>query len=131
MGSPNTYNARLLEANAAVIPDPGASGTIQVGSNLITLVTLISAGAESRTLAPPIMLGQQITINTQTLAGTITLTIGTVAGTRQTSFNSAGYSAWNSTALVTAGCFVKAEAVMSASGILRWGLIMNPGAAAS
>lgn len=131
MGSPQTYNERLLEGNSASIPDPGNAGTIKVGSRMKTVVTLISAGAETRLLDPPNVLGQEIEIGTQTLGGTITMTLNTVSGTRQTSFNSAGYSAWNSSAFVTAGCFVKAVAVSSASGILRWGLIMNPGAAAS
>ena len=124
MGSPHTYNKRFLEGNSAVIPDPGPGGTIQVGADLLTLVTLSSAGAEARNLAPPIVLGQQLQVTTATVSGTITVTLTTASGYRST-YNSGALTAWNTHTLTAAGAFFKAEAIMSASGILRWAFVVN------
>lgn len=131
MGSPHTYNARLLEANAAVIPDPLAGGTIQVGGNFKTCVTLTSTGAEARSLAPPNILGQEIEVSNSLLGGTITVTLITAAGSRTTGYNNGTLSAWNTHTITLVGGGFKAVAISSTSGVLRWMLVANCGGVAA
>lgn len=56
------------------LPDPGASGTITVERNPC-FVSLVSATAESRTLARPTRVGGLVALNMKTDGGDITLTV--------------------------------------------------------
>lgn len=60
---------------ASVISDPGASGAIPVTGN--GSCALVSGGAETRTLAAPSFIGQQISIYLKTDGGTVILTVAT------------------------------------------------------
>lgn len=69
------------------IKDPGSGGTIRVERDL-GHVTLVSAGAEARTLAAPTQANLHLLLYGKTVAGTITLTVtggmdedGTTSGT--------------------------------------------------
>lgn len=122
-----TNNARFLEGNSGLIPDPGNAGTISVGTAFDNQVNLTSAGAETRILAPPQVLGQQLTLTVVTLGGTITVALSGTNGWRTASFNGA-QAAWASTAMSATGAYIFAKAVNSAGNILRWSLINSASA---
>lgn len=74
-----------------VVADPGASGAIPVTAD--GLVPLVSAGAETRTLAAPAYAGQRLTLCMKTDGGDITVTCATFlnqAGNNTLVFNDAG-----------------------------------------
>lgn len=58
----------------ALTPDPGASGTITVDKSP-SICPLVSAGAETRTLARPTRIGVQLMLHFVTDGGNITLTV--------------------------------------------------------
>jgi len=73
------------------ITDPGDAGAIPVLQS--GYVNLVSAGAETRTIAAPLFLGQQITLHFQTDGGNIVITFATaydVFGTVIMTFADAG-----------------------------------------
>jgi hypothetical protein len=89
-----TVNAGLSNP----VPDPGASGAIPV---LATgEVALVSAGAETRTLAGPSFAGQQLLLYCQTHGGNIVVTCaGTV---NQTGNNTITFASTGTSLLLTA-----------------------------
>lgn len=81
----------LESALSRLVSDPGDAGTINVQSNGLAIVPLISAGAETRTLAAPSTVGQQVMLYADTATGTITLTINSgVSGLSTYAFSAAG-----------------------------------------
>ena len=71
--TPGNFPTRALEASYS-IADPGASGTIVIDKQF-GIVRLITAAAESRTLAAPTKTGIFLTINMVTDGGDCTLTV--------------------------------------------------------
>jgi hypothetical protein len=71
----SAHNAPFESFSQAVeLVDPGASGTISV-NRTPCVVKLISAAAETRTLARPTRVGAQVTLQFKTDGGDITLTV--------------------------------------------------------
>lgn len=101
-----------------VITDPGASGAIPVTAS--GTVALVTAGAESRTLAAPTFVGQELLVYLKTDGGDATLTVATgvnQTGNTQAVFNDAGDT------LRLAAIEVGAN--------LRWRVMTNDGATLS
>jgi len=99
---------------APKITDPGNAGAISVGSSGIC--ALVSAGAETRTIAAPLFLGQRITLIVDTSAGTIVVTAS--AG-----INQAGN---NTMTMAQAADMIVLEA-MQVAGALVWRAVTNDG----
>lgn len=74
MGSPQTTNARAAEAGLLSIVDPGAGGSIVMGTRQTGIVSLVTAAAEARTLNDPTQVGQQLTLGFKTDGGDCTVT---------------------------------------------------------
>ena len=75
------------------IADPGASGAIPVLQS--GHVNIVSAGAETRTIAAPTFVGQKLLLNLKTDGGTVTITVATTvnqAGNTVLAFDDAGDS---------------------------------------
>lgn len=87
----------------AIIPDPGDAGAINPISGSCAIV---SAGAETRSLAIPTRLNEELTIFFQTDGGDVTITVDTsidLAGEDTITLSAAGESitlrsAWNGSA---------------------------------
>ena len=90
MGNAHTQQADHAGMDWAIF-DPGASGAIPVG--LSGVCELVSAAAETRTLARPSYLGQWLILSLKADGGTITLTCATtvsVSGDTIITFDTAG-----------------------------------------
>ncbi len=109
-------NAHTSQADHAgmdwSVADPGASGAISVG--LSGVCELVSAAAETRTLAAPSYLGQWFILSFKTDGGTITLTCAT--GMNVTANNTITFD--------TAGEMVMLMAIRSGAD-LRWRALSN------
>lgn len=101
-----------------LIADPGASGAIPVTKS--GHVELVSAAAETRTLAAPSFNGQQLLISLKTDGGDVVLTVATTVN----------QSANNTVTFNDAGDAVLLVAKQNGSN-LRWAVQMNDGAALS
>jgi hypothetical protein len=107
-----------VSAITTAIADPGNAGAIPVtGSGYVPLV---SAGAETRTLAAPTFIGQELLIYFKTDGGTIVLTCATT-------LNEAGN---NTLTFAEDGQAVRITAVEQA-GNLRWRCLVDPESIAS
>lgn len=105
-------------AAALAVADPGASGAIGVTTGGVC--RLVSAGAETRTLAIPTFLGQELTLAMKTDAGDIVVTSAQAfnqAGNNTATFNDAG----DTLSLIG----------IDVGGALRWRVRSNDGAALS
>lgn len=123
-GAPNGSGARGVitltgriagSATGHVIPDPGNAGAISVTTSGVCNLT--SAGAETRTLAIPTFVGQEIALSCDVDGGDNVITVASA-------FNQAGNT------LITlndAGDFVVLKGVHIA-GTRRWRLVVNDGA---
>lgn len=71
--NPHNFAQRMSEDHAFELGDPGDAGRIKpLGFGQVCL--LISAGAETRTLADPIFIGQRFTLAMETDGGDVTVT---------------------------------------------------------
>lgn len=105
-------------ASAWAITDPGNAGAIPVTSSGVCAMT--SAGAETRTLAIPTFVGQQLTLICDTYVGNIVVTSAQA-------INQAG----NTTMTFGAAAdYIKLEAA-TVGGALRWRVAANDGTALS
>lgn len=100
------------------IADPGASGAIPVTQS--GTVAIVTAGAETRTLAAPTYVGQELVIYMKTDGGNAVLTCTT--GLNQTGNNTATYA--------DVGDVMVLRAVEVGSN-LRWRIVGNDGVALS
>ena len=102
------------------IPDPGNAGAISVikGSGIVALVT---AGAETRTLAAPSNVGQELTLNMVTDGGDCVVTCAS------------GINAANNTVMTFAeiGDTIWLKAMEKGAGTFRWRVMGNDGVALS
>lgn len=95
------HNAAIhLHTDYLVIPDPGNAATITVARNP-SVVKIVSAGAETRTLSRPTKSGIQLLVQAKTIGGTVTVTV--TGG-----YNTAGDTTFTLTAT---GQFYKFESV--------------------
>ena len=100
------------------LPDPGNAGAISVGTKILGYVPLVTAGAETRTLAAPTVIGQELLLYCKTFVGNCVVTCATTV-------NEAG----NNTITFTAtGQACKLTAVEEGANI-RWRLGSVDGAA--
>lgn len=100
------------------ITDPGDAGAIPVTAS--GWISLVSAGAETRTMAAPTFAGQRISMGFQTDGGDVVLTVST--GVNQTGNNTATFA--------DAGDHFVVEAIEVGAN-LRWRVIANDGVALS
>lgn len=105
-------------ASAWAITDPGNAGAIAVTSSGVCMLT--SAGAETRTLAIPTFVGQQLTLICDTYVGNIVVTSAQA-------INQAGNTVMTFGA---AADYIKLEAA-TVGGALRWRVAANDGTALS
>jgi hypothetical protein len=113
--TPLTFTPRALEAEYS-IKDTGNATTLAIDKQY-GVVRLISAGAETRTVANPTKVGISFALNGVTIAGTITITFSSA-------YNTAGNTTISCTA---AGQMAVFESVESASGTYVWRLVKNDG----
>jgi predicted RecA/RadA family phage recombinase len=114
----STVTATITANTASSITDPGASGAIPVtGSGYVDIVT---AGAETRTLAAPTVKGSQLLISFKTKVGNCVITCATTVNTTGN----------NTITLSAAGQAVLLIAKTSGSTIL-WSVVSNDGASLS
>lgn len=100
------------------IPDPGASGAIPVGHSGVC--NLISAAAETRTVADPSFVGQRLTLHTQVDGGDITITFASGINV------SANTAAVTQTANDVLDLVAVADGAATA-GTLAWRIVFNEG----
>jgi predicted RecA/RadA family phage recombinase len=100
------------------IADPGASGAIPVTNS--GHVELVTAGAETRTIAAPTFLGQELLISFKTKVGNCVITVTTTVNV--TGNNTITFSAVQQA--------VRLQAVATGSNI-RWSVVSADGAALS
>lgn len=98
------------------ITDPGDAGAIPVGS--AGYVNLVSAGAETRTMAAPIWVGQEIQLNFITDAGDVVVTVASTVN--QTGNNTITFADIGDMAVYRA---------TQTGTDLEWREVMNDGAA--
>lgn len=113
----NPSTSASVQANnlATPIPDPGNAGAISVTRS--GTCSLVTAGAETRTLAIPTFLGQMIQMSMQTDGGDGVVTVAAAfnaAGNTVITFNDVGDQVLLTGARTTAGALV-------------WRLIVNNG----
>lgn len=109
---------RTDKLGAGALTDPGNAGAISVSRS--GYVPLVSAGAETRTVALPTFVGQELSLMTDTYVGNIVITFAAA-------INQAGNT------IATMGAvrdFLKVQGV-TVAGALRWQVIANDGAALS
>lgn len=91
-GTIATFNGKTARgASAALIADPGASGAIPVTADGVCALT--TAGAETRTLAIPSYVGQQLTLTLDTDGGDAVVTVASAinqTGNNTITLNDAG-----------------------------------------
>ena len=98
---------------ATTIADPGASGAIPVTSS--GHVDIVTAGAETRTIAAPTFAGQGLLLSAKTIVGTATVTVSNIFdGTN------------NTVALTAAGQSIEFRATVSGASLV-WALVFNRG----
>ena len=102
----------------AAIADPGASGAIPVTAS--GHVELVTAGAETRTIAAPTFLGEELLISFKTKVGNCVVTVATTV-------NVAGNNTITFSAVQQA---LRLQAVANATN-LRWSVVSIDGAALS
>ena len=73
MSSPHRIHSDLYRASK-ILTDPGASGTIRVSQDL-QICEMVSAAAETRTVAQPTKSGLRFTLRLMTDGGTVTVTV--------------------------------------------------------
>jgi len=106
---------QLFKAPNYQNPDPGNAGTINVGRQL-TIVPLVSAAAETRTLAVPTKDGIVVFLNMVTDGGDITLTVTST------------FDGSNSTITFgDAGDWVALYSIQTAVGTFRWRILAGQG----
>lgn len=98
------------------IPDPGASGTIVVNESL-AVVNLVSAAAESRTLALPTRQGVIVKLHMMTDGGDITLTVASA-------YNETGDTTFTFSEVGQHATF---ESFMTSAGVYFWRLTSHYG----
>lgn len=103
---------------AADLADPGDAGAIPVTQS--ASVALTTAGAETRTLAIPIFIGQRLNICLDTDGGDAVVTVAQPV-------NQAGN---NTLTFADAGDHISLEAI-TVGGALRWRVLANDGVALS
>jgi hypothetical protein len=113
-----THWTLITDHISGVVADPGNAGAIAVTKS--GSCPLVSGGAETRTLAIPSYVGQQLALNMKTDGGDITLTVASA-------FNQAGN---NTIVFNDVGDTVHLRAI-DKSGTLCWRLTSNDGAALS
>ena len=109
------YLATIYTSLAAPIADPGNAGAIAVTNS--GSVQIVTAGAETRTLAAPTFVGQQISLAMKTDGGDAVVTVATLinqAGNNTITFNDAGD-------------VVVLVAIQNGANI-RWRTLLNDGA---
>jgi hypothetical protein len=94
------------------LADPGNAGSIYVERSPC-VVNLVSAGAETRTVAPPTEPGALLLLNAFTIGGTITVTV------------TGGYDPAGSTALSVTAVkqYFLLQSVQESAGVYRWRLL--------
>jgi predicted RecA/RadA family phage recombinase len=102
----------------SAITDPGNAGAIPITGSGVCAMT--SAGAETRTLAAPTYLGQQLALILDTRVGDVVVTCATTVN--QTGNNTLTFGAAADACLLVA---------MSIGGDLRWRIMGNDGVALS
>lgn len=101
-------------ASARSIADPGNAGAISVATDGVC--NLVSAGSETRTLAAPGFIGQQITIACDTHGGDIAVTV-----------NGGNFDATHHIATLTAVVQSITLVGVTVASALRWSLLANNG----
>lgn len=99
---------------AGAIVDPGASGAIPVvGGGVVNVVT---AGAETRTVADPTSIGQQLLLNADTIVTSATITFAHA-------FDNTPHTHIEFTAAGQSASFI----AVTVAGVKRWRLVANDG----
>ncbi len=108
MSNPNNIPKQLHSGKGMEYKDPGNAGTITV-DRTPCCVSLVSAGAETRTLAAPTRIGAEVVLGMKTDAGDITVTV------------TGGYNEDGDTTFVFSdpGQFIKLEAI-DIGGTVTW-----------
>lgn len=98
------------------IPDPGNGGAIDVSRS--GYILFVSAGAETRTLARPTFIGQELQLNYKTDVNDIVITA------------SASINASSNTTITLndVGDYVLLRGTIGAAGALFWRVVVNDGA---
>jgi len=117
MGSPHTYNHRFADAAGNILADPGASGTIKTDTRFSSHCQIVTAAAESRALADPAFVGQQLTLSMKTDGGDATVTA-------DSAINSSGDTICTFAAI---GELLKLESVEDGDDNLEWRVIVADG----
>lgn len=118
-GRPQLEDIYALGVEPREIKDPGNAGAIDVQQS--GYVLLVSAGAETRTLARPQFVGQVIDLICKTDGGD---NVVTVTGTINATGN-------NTITFNDVGDHVRMVGSMGAAGVLQWRVIVNDGASLS
>lgn len=105
---------QVAAAAALAVADPGASGAIAVTKGGVC--RLVTAGAETRTLAIPTFLGQELTLQMKTDGGDCVVT--SAQAVNQTGNNTLTFN--------DAGDMIKLIAI-DVGGALRWRVVANDG----
>lgn len=121
-GSGVTIDGLLVKdgsVQAAAIADPGASGAIPVTTS--GTCSLVSAGAETRTLAAPTFVGQRLTLGFAIDGGDIVVT----------GANAVNQTGNNTLTFADAGDLIVLEAILIGTSTRAWRVVANDGVALS
>jgi predicted RecA/RadA family phage recombinase len=114
-----TNTTTSVGPDVAEITDPGDAGAVPVTTSGTCM--LVSAGAETRTLAIPTFIGQRLTLTMKTDGGDITLTAA--AAVNQTGNNTLAFGAERDTIIL--------QAIELDDDSLAWHVVSNDGVALS
>lgn len=110
----NATFAKSPQFGSVVITDPGASGAIPVTASGVC--DLVTAGAETRTVAAPSFVGQTLLLNADTIVTSCTVAFAA-------NFDNTPHAHWEATAAGQSGYFIAA----TIAGVKTWRLVANNG----
>lgn len=118
-GRPQLEDIYALGVEPVEIPDPGNAGAIDVSRSGYML--LVSAAAETRTLARPLFFGQELQLMCKTDGGDNVITVtGTINATGN-----------NTITINDVGDYVLLRASIGAAAVFQWRVVVNDGASLS
>ena len=118
-GRPQLEEISALAVEPQEIPDPGNAGAIDVSRS--GYMESVTTAAQTRTLARPTFIGQQLELHCKTDGGDNVIT---VTGTINVTGN-------NTITLNDVGDYVLLRASRGAAAVLQWRVVVNDGATLS